>query len=163
LYENSFFEDESSAVDSYRRGAELRDAESYAQLGIRYYAGKGVPQDERMALRYLEAVPVGSRESATWTTLAEIYLSSIEPEVRDPKRALSAAEAALRVCKYCDVHPLLAQACFENGLYERAVTEQQEAVGNITDETNERVIKLAHYRSFVPGAVQMAQAKSESQ
>jgi TPR repeat protein len=50
LYESSFYQDDSSAVDSYRRGADLGDAESFAQLGIRYYAGKGLPQDERLAL-----------------------------------------------------------------------------------------------------------------
>ena len=163
LYENSFFEDDSSAVDSYRRGAELGDAESYAQLGIRYHSGKGVPQDNRLALKYLEAVPEGSRETATWKTLAEIYLSAVEPELRDPKRALSAAEAASRGCQYCDSHALLARACFENGLYERAVAEQQEVVGNVTDETNEQVMKLAYYRSFVPGAVEMGMNKGEIQ
>jgi TPR repeat protein len=163
LYESSFYEDDSSAVDSYRRGADLGDAESYAQLGIRYYSGKGVPEDERLALKYLESVPEASREFAAWTTLARIYLFALEPELRDSKRALSAAEAADKVCRHCDSHALLAKAYFENGMYERAVAKQEEAVGTVTDANDERVVTLAYYRSFVPGSVLMAKKSSEDQ
>ncbi|HEX6881472.1 MAG TPA: tetratricopeptide repeat protein, partial [Terriglobales bacterium] len=109
LYENSFFEDDSSAVDSYRRGAELGDAESFAQLGIRYYEGKGVPQSEAEALNYLEKVPEGSRGYTTWATLATIYLDALEPEHRDLLRAVHAAEKAVEDYNAPDAHALLAR------------------------------------------------------
>jgi TPR repeat protein len=158
LYESSFYQDDSSAVDSYRRGADLGDTDSYAQLGIRYYAGKGLPQNERLALKYLEAVPEGSREFAAWTTLAQIYLFALEPELRDSKKALSAAERAEKQCGGCgyESHVLLARAYFENGMYERAVEEQENAAVGVTDVNDERVTALAYYRSFVPGEMKLA-------
>ncbi len=163
LYENSFFEDDSSAVDSYRHGADLGDAESFAQLGIRYYEGKGVPQSEVQALSYLEKVPEGSREYRSWATLATIYLDALEPEHRDPRRALHAAEKAAQDYDVPDAHGLLARACFENGLYERAVTEQKEAVRGVTDSSDRRLETLAFYQTFVPQTVLIAQKTDSGQ
>ena len=151
LYENSFYQDESSALDAYRRGAELNDSDSHQQLGVRYYWGRGVIQDEHEAIRELELVPEGSRDYSGWEALTNIYLSALDPDLRNPAKALYAAKRAADVGSGCDSHALLARVYFQNGQLEQAVQEQQIATCGSTDTSDERVANLAYYQSQVPG------------
>jgi TPR repeat protein len=155
LYEEWAYKDESSAVDNYKRGAELGDADSTAQLGIRYYYGTGVPKDERAALRYLEAVPESEREARAWDTLARIYLDTLEPEQRDAKKARHAAEQAVIDFRGSDGLELLARAAFKNEQYAQAVKYQAEAISMGGDRLEERKETLAYYQMLVPGGVQV--------
>lgn len=151
LYESSFYQDESSALDAYRRGAELNDSDSHQQLGVRYYWGRGVVQDEHEAIRELELVPEASRDYSGWEALTNIYLSALDPDLRNSTKALYAAKKAADVGSGCSSHGLLAQVYFQNGQLERAVQEQQIATCGSTDASDERVATLAYYQSQVSG------------
>lgn len=163
IYEGPTFKDDSSAIDSYKRGAEFGDADSLAQLGFRSYSGNGIPKDERSALIYLELVPESDRDQTTWDTLARIYLFALEPEQRDPKKALHAAESAFANLETCDSSELLARAAFENGQYLRAVEYQNKAICEPREGVEDRRAVLAYYQSFVPEGTQVAAEASKGQ
>jgi TPR repeat protein len=161
IYENAMTKNESLAVENYRRGAELGDPDSTAQLGINYYYGSGVPQNEREALRYLELVPEAERASNAWETLARIYLYALDPDQRNPTKALHAAEESTREFHGSESLELLARASFENAQYERAVKYQARAISMAGDRIEERKETLAYYQTFVPEVIQIATTKDE--
>lgn len=147
LYETDILADDSSAVDSYKKGAELGDPESLAQLGIRYWSGRGVSEDEHKAQQYLETVPESLRDSSAWFTLASIYLLAFDSEQHDNRKALNAAERALATAPACETYALAARAAFQSGEIDKAIRYQEAAVCDGRDDAGEQRAKLESYQN----------------
>lgn len=147
LYESDGLADDSSAVDSYEKGAELGDVESLAQLGMRYWSGRGVAEDEHKAQHFLELVPESRRDSSVWFTLANIYLAAFDTDQRDARKALHATENALATAPACETYALAAQAAFELGEIDKAIRYQEAAISEGRDDVVEQRAKLEAYQN----------------
>ncbi len=80
--------------------------------------------------------------------LGFLYLYSPDPDIKDSKRALHAAEAALRSSQAPEVYALAAEAAYETGLYSLAAQYQKEAIVDGASDQSELKARLELFSSL---------------
>jgi len=137
--------DMDAAFTWFVRSAELGNNEGMLRVAGMYRAGIGVPQDIGIAIRWLEeALKVKTRLSLLATNdLAWILATCSDTTYRDSKRALELAEHLVSSgATQPSALDTLAAAYAANGLYEKAIHVQEDALRKL-DETGEAQLEDA--------------------
>ncbi|SCY57635.1 tetratricopeptide repeat protein [Desulfoluna spongiiphila] len=134
-----------AAFNWFVRSAELGNSEGMLRVAGMYRTGIGVPQDIGIAIRWLEeALKVKTRSSLLATNdLAWILATCPDTTYRDSKRALELAEFLVKSgATQPSALDTLAAAYAANGLYEKAIHVQEDAIRKL-DETGEVQLEAA--------------------
>ena len=122
--------DKAQAVTWFRKAATQGNARAQNALGGAYDRGLGVPKDELQALYWYR---LSAAQGDVWgmNDLAWLYVTSTNPEVRNPTAALEYALKAVKDTEYAPspaILDTLAEAYYANEQYDDAVKTEQNAL-----------------------------------
>lgn len=144
--------DMEAAFAWFIRAAELGNSEGMLRVAGMYRTGVGVPQDIGIAVRWLEEAMKGTGRSQLLAIndLAWLLATCPQEEFRDGKRALELAELLVKSGRTKPgVLDTLAAACAANGLFDRAVQVQKEAIASLGKGVDPKL--LASFRERLKG------------
>jgi len=125
--EGGLAKDTAQAIAWFRKAADQDDTFAQTALASLYEYGSGVPQDEAQAVSwYLRAAEHGNRGALN--SVAWLYVTSTDPNVRNPQKALEFALKAVEADPRDFVLDTLAESYFATGNFQKAVETEQKAV-----------------------------------
>ena len=120
---------------------------AHAEMALEYNRVK----DYGNAIKQYQASIADDPSDATsWNNLAWIYATAEDKQFRDPAKALSNAERAVKLAPDAGfIHDTYAEALFVNGKYADAVRVQQETLKMLrpTDDPKDYLARLEKYKA----------------